>query len=280
MKIGVIGTDSSHAIAFATRLQEKGHDIIAFKGGSSLALSQSRIETIVQQLKEMGVTFVETLAQLHKQCDAFLITSVDAAQHRMQFEELALSKKPVFIDKPLANTSEQASEIIKLAQRRGIPLMSCSALRFADCVQQAKNKSIEAVDIVAPLLMLDPYDYFYYGVHALEMIAVLKPVAIRSATVHHQAKQHFITLQFEDGTISTIRGYLQKRQSFQIAVHNEANSDWHEIAAGDVHFYDRLIDAVERFFITKESPVTEEETLQIIRTLEQITASTKAVIDV
>lgn len=280
MKIGVIGTDSSHAIAFATRLQEKGHDIIAFKGGSSLALSQSRIETITMQLKERGVTFVETLEQLHKQCDAFLITSVDAAQHRIQFEELALSNKPVFIDKPLATTSEQASKIIKLAQRRGIPLMSCSALRFADCVQQAKNKSIEAVDVVAPLLMLEPYDYFYYGIHTLEMIAALKPVAIQSLTVQCQAEQHFITLHFEDGTISTIRGYLQKRQSFQFAVHDAAISHWYEIAAGDVHFYDRLVDQIEQFFITKKSPVTEAETLQIIRTLEQITASAKQVMNV
>lgn len=275
MKIGVIGTDSSHAIAFVTRLQKKGHNIIAFKGGSPLALSQSRIETITMQLKEMGVTFVDTLAQLHKQCDAFLITSVDAAQHSRQFEELVLSKKPVFIDKPLANNSEQASKIIKLAKRQGIPLMSCSALRFADSVQQAKRKSIEAVDVVAPLLMLEPYDYFYYGIHALEIIGTLKPGAIQSLTVQCQAEQHFITLHFEDGTISTIRGYLQKRQSFQFAVHDAVNSDWHEIAAGDVQFYDRLVDEIEQFFITKKSPITEVETLQIIRTLERITASAK-----
>ena len=279
MKIGVIGTDSSHAFAFATRLQEKGHEILAFKGGSSLALSQSRIETITAQLKGIGVAFVETLAQLQEQCDAYLITSVDTTQHGMQFEELAITSKPVFIDKPLASTSGQASAIMKLAQARDIPLMSCSALRFADCVQQAKNKSIEAVDVIAPLPMLQQHDYFYYGIHALEIITVLKPVAIQSVAVQCQADQHFITLQFMDETVSTIRGYLQNREGFQFAVHHAATTDWYEITAGDVHFYDRLVEKIEQFFISKKSPVEVTETLQIIDTLEQITASAKRAID-
>lgn len=280
MKIGVIGTDSSHAVAFSKRLIENGHEIMAFKGGSTITISQERIERFSAQLQALGVVFVETLAQLACQCEAFVITSVDASQHLAQFKQITQLEKPVFIDKPLAQTTEQAAAIVELAFARNIPLMSSSALRFADCVQMAKNKSIQAVDVMAPLPMLEKNDYFYYGIHALEIICTLKGAAIQSVAVHIQPRQHLITLTFEDGTISTIRGDLQERQSFQFVVHHNHSSDWHEITAGDVHFYDRLVDEMTQFFVTKKSTIAPTETVNIIRTLEKITLVARALTEI
>lgn len=272
MKIGVIGTDSSHAIAFCTRLIEKGHYIFAYRGGSTIELSKARIESISEQLHDRGVPFVDSLHELANICDAYIIASVDASQHLAQFEELLASRKPIFIDKPLAHTFEQAASIIELAKQHDLPLMSCSALRFAKEVQLAKvEKSIDAVDVVVPLPMLEHLDYFYYGIHALEIISTLKGVAIQDIAVTFNEEQHFITLTFIDRTVSTIRGYLQHRQSFQFVTHTKQSSKWYEIAEGDFQFYDHLVDAMEQFFITKKSPIAEMESLQIIRLLEQIT---------
>ncbi|WP_274308254.1 Gfo/Idh/MocA family oxidoreductase [Solibacillus daqui] len=275
MKIGIIGTDSSHAVAFSERLLAKGHQIIAYQGGSTIAFSKTRIDTISAQMQQIGIPFVETLEQMQTQCDAFIITSVDATQHFEQFKQLVSCKKPVFIDKPFAQNSVEAIAIIKLASEQAIPLMSSSALRFADPVQAVKNKCIEAVDISAPLPMLEPNDYFYYGIHALEMICVLKKIPIKDVSVHNHQQQHFITVRFEDDTVSTIRGYLQNRQSFQFVTHTSSLSEMYTIAEGDLHFYDRLIDEMERFFMTKQSPIALAETLQIIRILEKMTQHAK-----
>lgn len=272
MKIGIIGTDSSHAIAFSKRLINKGHEIFAYRGGSLIELSSTRIERISGQLCENGIPFIDSLQELSQICDAFIITSVDASQHFEQFKELSDTKKPVFIDKPLAKNYEQAVAIIEHANKQGIPIMSCSALRFAEEIQQAKSKSnIEAVDIIAPLPMPRDLDYFYYGIHAVEMISALKETGIEDITVTVCEQWHFITLTFKDGTVSTIRGYLQHRNSFQFVTHTHQQSEWYEISEGNVQFYDYLIDAIEQFFILRESPINPEETLQIIRVLEQMT---------
>ena len=277
MKIGIIGTDSSHAIAFSERLMKKGHEVIAYRGGSSMELSSNRIERISGQLCENGVPFIDSLQKLVQVCDAFIITSVDAAQHFEQFAEVCATHKPVFIDKPLAQNVEQALAIIELANKQGTPLMSCSALRFAEEIQQAKKskRNIEAVDIIAPLPMLTDFDYFYYGIHAVEMVSALKGTGIQDIAVTVSEQQHFITLTFMDGTVSTIRGYLQHRNSFQFVTHTHQQSEWYEIEEGDFRFYDYLIDAIEQFFILRESPINQEETLQIIKVLELMTKTAR-----
>ncbi|MGN7478324.1 Gfo/Idh/MocA family oxidoreductase [Solibacillus silvestris] len=279
MKIGVIGTDSSHAVAFSRKLIAKGHQIAAYKGGSQLELSRLRIDSIATQMRQDGVLFMESIEQMEKYCDAFIITSVDADQHFEQFEQLSLWNKPVFIDKPLAQNGAEALKIIELAKKRGIPLMSSSALRFADCVQRAKKRGIKAVDIIAPLPMLHEDDYFYYGIHALEIISALKNLSIQEAIVHKQHAEHFITLTFEDRTVSTIRGFLQQRQSFQFVAHSAELSEWCTIEEGDFHFYDRIVDEMEQFFETKSSPVKPSDTLQIIGALEKITQHAKTITD-
>ena len=272
MKIGIIGTDSSHAIAFSERLMNKGHQIFAYRGGSSIELSSTRIERISGQLCEKGIPFIDSLQEMMEICDAFIITSVDASQHFEQFEELSAAKKPVFIDKPLAQNYEQALAIIELANKHGIPIMSCSALRFAEEIQLAKSqRDIKAVDIITPLPMLGGVDYFYYGIHAVEMISALKGMGIEDIAVTSNEQQHFITLTFMDGTVSTIRGYLQGRQTFQFVTHTHQQSEWFEIGEGNFQFYDYLIDAIEQFFILRERPIKQVETLEIIRVLEQMT---------
>ncbi|MER2111358.1 MAG: Gfo/Idh/MocA family oxidoreductase [Solibacillus isronensis] len=271
MKVGMIGTDSTHAIAFSERLQKKGYKLFAYRGGSTSELSINRIERVSAELSRRGIPFITTLQEMADICDAFIITSVDASQHLEQFAVLAASEKPIFIDKPLAQNYEQASSIIELANEKGIPLMSCSALRFAEEIQHAKSKkSIEAVDIITPLPMLQEFDYYYYGIHAVEMISALKGTSVKDIAVTFNDQQHFITLTFQDGTVSSIRGYLQHRQSFQFVTHTRQQSEWFEIAEGDVRFYDRLIDAMEQFFIEKKSPINQTDTLQIIKLLDQI----------
>lgn len=271
MKIGVIGTDSTHALAFSERLKKKGHDLFAYRGGSSNELSTTRIEQVSGELRKRGIPFINTLQELAHICDAFIITSVDASQHFEQFADLSASEKPIFIDKPLAQNYEQARSMIELGNEKGTPLMSCSALRFAEEIQLAKSKKrIEAVDIITPLPMLQKLDYFYYGIHAVEMISALKGTSIKDVAVTYNEQQHFIKFTFLDGTVSSIRGYLQHRQSFQFIIHTQQQSEWFEIAEGNVLFYDHLIDAIEQFFIKKKSLIDQTETLQTIKLLEQM----------
>src|SRR6185369_2100101 len=110
IKIGIIGTDTSHSPAFTETLnnpEAKGHVaggkiVAAFKGGSpDIKASASRVEEYAKTLKEKyGVKLYDSIEELAKNVDAICIESVDGLPHLEQFKAVMKSHKPVFIDKP------------------------------------------------------------------------------------------------------------------------------------------------------------------------------------
>ena len=69
---------------------------------------------------------VDTLAELEEALglgvDAVLLESVDGRTHLAQAKEAFALHKPMFIDKPLASTLEDAREIARLAAEAGVKL--------------------------------------------------------------------------------------------------------------------------------------------------------------
>ena len=57
-------------------------------------------------------------------------SSVDGRVHLEQAKPVIAAHKPLFIDKPLASTLEDAREIARLAKAAGVPWFSSSSLRF------------------------------------------------------------------------------------------------------------------------------------------------------
>jgi predicted dehydrogenase len=129
-KLGIIGTDTSHATAFANLLNGgtvQGAKIVAaYKGGSAdVESSRTRVDKYADELKtKWGVEIVGDIPTLASKVDGILLLSVDGRTHLPQFRAALAAKKPVFIDKPLASTLADAREIDRLAKAAGV---SCSA---------------------------------------------------------------------------------------------------------------------------------------------------------
>ena len=70
--------------------------------------------------------------------DAILLESVDGRKHLPQFKEAARCGKPVFIDKPLASTLEDAREIARIAKEAGVKWFSSSSLRWGEIATTMK----------------------------------------------------------------------------------------------------------------------------------------------
>jgi len=67
-----------------------------------------------------------------------MIESVDGRQHLEQVKQALASGKPLWIDKPLASSLEDAREILRLAKDAGVPWFSASALRYGKDVDALK----------------------------------------------------------------------------------------------------------------------------------------------
>ena len=80
--------------------------------------------------------------------DGVLLTSVDGRVHLAQAREIIAAGKPMFIDKPLASTLDDAREIAPLAKAAGVPCFSASTLRYK--IAHLKTADISGVEVFGP----------------------------------------------------------------------------------------------------------------------------------
>ena len=110
LRLGIIGTDTSHATEFAKLLNggtvPGARIVAAFKGGSAdVESSRTRVDKYAEELhSKYGVEIVEDIPALLAKVDGVLLLSVDGRTHLSQARAAMIVRKPIFIDKPLAST--------------------------------------------------------------------------------------------------------------------------------------------------------------------------------
>jgi predicted dehydrogenase len=162
LKIGLVGLDTSHVVAFAKCFNDPKHAehipgariTVAFPGGSpDFDLSWNRMPGFTKQLtEEFGVETVDSPEAVAEQVDLVFIMSVDGRVHREQFARTVKFRRPTFIDKPLAADLKDAREIARLAREAGVPWFSSSVLRYSPAV--AALRLADANGVVAWSLVL------------------------------------------------------------------------------------------------------------------------------
>ena len=125
LKLGIIGTDVSHVIHFSRILNKPGEAdhvagariVAAYKGGSpDIVSSRTRVDKFAEDLAATyGVEIVPDIPTLCAKVDGVLLESGDGRIHLQQAKQVIAARKPLFIDKPLASTLEDAREIARLA---------------------------------------------------------------------------------------------------------------------------------------------------------------------
>ena len=283
MKLGMVGLDTSHCVAFAKLLNEPenqfhvpGAKIVrAFPGGSqAFSSSRARVGTFTDELRAMKVEIaggIEDLAGL----DGYFLESVDGNQHLEQFRVLAEFGKPVFIDKPLACHYGDAAEIVRIAKANNIPIMTASAIRYAKGIDGLidAGEAVESCEAFGPMALLDDYrDYFWYGIHSAEVLFSFMGKGCRSVQTFHTEKMDVMVGLWNDGRIGTLRGNRTGANTFGCVITTDQATKA-GVVSGEVPFYAILLKKVIPFFQTGISPIDLSESLEIIAFLEAASQS-------
>jgi len=285
IKVGIVGTDTSHVIAFTRILNDPTHPdyvpgakvIAAFKGGSpDVESSHTRVDKYAEELKtKWGLEIVPDIATLCKKVDAVLLESVDGRKHLPQFREIAKFKKPVFIDKPLAATFEDALEIAKIARETGTPWFSTSSLRYSDAVMQFRSPQNTGVITwgPGPTEAHHYLDLSWYGIHPVEMLFALMGPGCETVTRTEAEAMTEVTCQWKGGRIGTVRtlrpygGYgavvFREKEVLQSGPKMKVN-------------YAPMLKEIVQFFANGKLPVTPDETLEIFAFLDAAQKSKEA----
>ena len=281
IKVGIIGTDTSHVPAFTKLLndaKEPGYIpgarvVAAFKGGShDVESSHTRVERFAAEIRDKyGVEIVASIEELLTKVDAVLLESVDGRPHLAQVRPVFKAKKRVFIDKPFAGSYADAREIVRLSRESGTPFFSTSSLRYANDIIALKTKP-ELGGIVGAMTFgpspTEPHhpDLFWYGIHGVEMLYTLMGAGCESVTRTNSAGADVVTGKWKDGRLGTFRGIRDGKQDYgAVAFGAKANAVTTPPMKTD---YRSLMVEIVKFFQTGIAPIPPEETLEIMAFME------------
>ena len=281
IRVGIIGTDTSHVTAFTKLLNDKrdpnhvpgARVVAAFKGGSpDVDESRTRIDRFAAELKDKwGVELVDSIEALCEKVDAVLLESVDGRPHLNQVRPVFKAKKRVFVDKPFTASYADAREIVRLSRESGVPFFSSSSLRFLADVQAIrqsdKHGGIAGAFTFGPE-NLEPHhpDLFWYGIHAVEMLYTLLGPGCEKVTRVKTDSGDTVVGTWKDGRIGTMRGLIQGKQDYgAVAFGMKA------VLATPVPIrsdYRNLVVEIVKFFRTGVPPIPPDETLEIMAFME------------
>jgi hypothetical protein len=276
LRLGIVGTDTSHAVALAGALNDPaatGHVpgariVVAFKGGSpEIEESRSRVEKFAGELRDkFGVRFVSNISDMCGAVDGILIESVDGRTHLAQMKEAAKCHKPVFIDKPVASSLSDAREIARIAEESHVPWFSASSLRFS-AIEGLKEKPLSGAIVwgPGPIEEHQPLDLSWYGIHAAEMLYTLLGPGCSEVTRINSAEADVVTCRWKDGRIGVLRvdrpyskfGAVAFRAKNQVDVLPDIKVD-----------YLPLVRQIVQFMTTRKPPVANAETLEIFQMMD------------
>lgn len=296
LKIGVIGLDTSHCVAFTKLLnvpEAPGHVpggrvVAAVKTFSpDMPASAERVDAFAATMvEELGVPLVSSIGELCGMVDAVLIESLDGRAHFEQARRVLAARKPVFIDKPIGGTLREAIEIFRLAKEAGVPVFSSSAYRFYEslvAVQKADVGEVRSAISYGPAY-LDPHhpDLFFYGVHPLEALYTVLGQGCESVVRSHTADSDVVTGMWSGGRLGVLHGLRTKAIPHKVTVfgstgfaEQQPTDDQFNIfgslaatklSGGDS--YVSLLRQIMDFFRTGVPPVSAEETIEMFAFME------------
>jgi murein DD-endopeptidase MepM/ murein hydrolase activator NlpD len=276
LRAGMIGLDTSHAIAFARLFNDPkatgdiaGVKIVAgFPAGTDIPDSRNRIEGFTRELRGMGVEIVDSIPALLARVDVVLVESVDGRPHLEQVLPVLKAGKPLFVDKPVAGSLKDVVAIYEAAKNHGVPIFSSSSLRYSTGPQAVHNGAVGQVlgcDTYGPC-PLEPHhpDFFWYGIHGVESLFTCMGPGCQTVTRMATRDGEVAVGRWKDGRIGSFRGLRRGKIDYGgTAFGNKAIRQ-----LGNHDSYEPLVAAMARFFRTGKPPVLADETLEIYAFME------------
>ncbi len=281
LRLGIIGTDTSHATAFAQLLnggKVPGAKIVAaYKGGSAdVESSRTRVENYAAELQtKWGVEIVGDIPTLASKVDAILLLSIDGRTHLQQFRQAMAAKKPMFIDKPLASTLADAREIGRLAKEASVPWFSASSLRWSEVVSSVEGPGILGAIAWGPGPFEEHHqlELSWYAIHPIEVLFTLMGPGCQEVTRVSGADADEITCRWKDGRIGTVRALRPYGTYGAVVFRKDGVKESPPKAHTD---YEGLVREIVAFFETGKSPVPNEDTLEIFAFMDAAQRSKEA----
>jgi len=282
IKIGLIGLDSSHCVEYATLLHQAAHShhvpggriVAAFPGGSpDWELSASRVDGFTQRIgEEFGIPLEDSIEAVVDRSDALMILSVDGRVHRDQFEIVARSGKPTYIDKPLAVSVADSRRIEAIAVEHGTPFFSASVWRYSRGLQEALatlDEPCRQISLQGPWPLHEGrHGWFFYGIHQVEMVYAAMGTGCRRVACARDGASEILTGFWPDGRMASVGACHDKERPFAGHLLGAKREALLTVLDDKYDRYGAFLRSALEFFKGGTAPVPTMETIETIAFLE------------
>lgn len=185
-RIGILGSDNSHADRFSEILNREDHPAYLPNSGAKVVAIWGQEAERTQQVATNGriSTIVSEPEDMIGQVDAVLCVTRHGGLHCGLVVPYLEAGIPVFIDKPLAVDPNDARAIVAAGQAKGTPFTSFSTVRFAKAMQAfaaecATLGGIRVGSYTGPASRRNIYGgIIFYAVHSIEMMLMLQGTGV------------------------------------------------------------------------------------------------------
>lgn len=273
-RIGILGTENSHAAAFTDLVNKADTAYPDFKVTALYALEKAPSEAIVARHPDDGIVIYDSVEEMVDKVDCAMITARHGKYHLPFALPFIKAGKPVFVDKPFTISEEDALTLIAAAKENNVPFTGGSGCKYGDELMAFK-KDIESGDIgtVKNCILSFACDmhseyggfYFYAGHVVEEMMALF---GAHPTSVSAFLKNDYLSAVVRYDALDV---YLSFAKSYTATAFGDKNYIHRTVSTGNIYQYE--MDHFTEMVRTGKSPLPEDWLLQSVRILNGIEKS-------
>lgn len=173
-KIAILGCENSHANSFLKIIKENE----MFSDVEVIGVYSEDMEAANKLKEEFGVNVANSYDEFVGKVDGIINTARDGSNHYKYLKPYISSGIPMFIDKPITNTEDDAQEFKAELIKNNIKITGGSTLKHPDGIAELKNAVKEKTYgkvyggfLRAPVSLENKYGNFYfYSQHLVQMM--------------------------------------------------------------------------------------------------------------
>lgn len=267
LKIGIVGSDNSHAIAYSklanvTKIAGDKCRVVAIWGQEEArtqeVAQEGQIETIVNKPEDL-IDLIDAVIVVDRHGGLHL-------EHALPFLERGM---PVYVDKPFAISLEDCRQMLDVAERSGSLISSFSPLRVAPATTALKE-SLDKIGDVKVAHFAGPCDFesqyagpFFYATHVAEIAIKLFDDEVKSLKVMQSGKNVAVQLIWKSGILTSFSYLSDAAYVFHASLFGTEGMVSNEIIGG----YSSYAEVLKAFILmieTQARPLTNDQLLHPI----------------
>lgn len=283
-KIGIIGTENSHAMAFSKLINLPDSDTkqLHYDDARVVGVYGPDLDSPREIIDQAKAEFLaEKPEDFFGRVDAMMVTSRKGSVHydyAMPFIEKGI---PLFIDKPITADPASAKKLLEEAKKRGVPVLGGSGCKYAYDILMLKNivkglagegKFITA-GINFPAELDSIYDGFYfYSSHLVEMALTVFGYDIKSVRASEKNGSVIVIARYDRYDVTL--NFTYENYASSCTVYSKGRNIYREIDISMI--YAQEVEKFVTMLRTGEMPISYDELYKPVSVIAAILEALKS----